>query len=71
MCSSKLKLVALLKNNYSTSCHIIMGMETNYRKIKIEAFINYKSTIVAQNNVLLGVTWMCPSKLKMVTPIEE
>jgi len=45
--------------------------ETNYRKTKIEAFINYKSTIVAQNNVLLGVTWMCPSKLKMVTPIEE
>jgi len=45
--------------------------ETNYRKIKIEAFINYKSTIVAQNNMLLGVTWMCPSKLKLVTPIEE
>jgi len=45
--------------------------ETNYRKIKIEAFINYKSTISSQNNVLLGVTWMCPSKLKLVTSIEE
>jgi hypothetical protein len=37
MCSSKLKLVALLKNN-STSCH--KNGETNYRKIKIGAFIN-------------------------------
>jgi hypothetical protein len=52
----------LLKNNYSTSCHINRGV--SYKKIKLEAF--FSNNIVAQNNGLLGVTCICSSKLKLV-----